>query len=555
MKILIASGSVIDLENLTDKRGARSTSQVYAINLAREFQERGIEVDSIASLMSIKGKDGITEEDLEKRRKRYDALELGEYDHAICTEQNGFERREPYFLEIVRKHTKGAVCTIADHDLGDGDEDLVLHARRSTNHRPGRSAWIGWAADPELFRPEKSDDTLTIFVDHKYYADARVDWTERLLAEATRFAVDYEAGRYRQIKGKTRARVVFLGPSGIEESRPPHIRDEKFGDDRRLFLARVAQSELAEIYRKTDIYIVTHSETMGLSTLEAALAGALIVSPVGFVRSELLYPLDHIEFGHSVDWQYALDRVDPSYSQILATEFSWNRLADRVLNAMDRSGAQSVDAATDDRAKTLSFDLGKGLGKLLGRPSPPASAEHPNQVRSFDLEQFKTEWRLSGFKIDKSSDRHGVRLISQPGEIKRMLTKTARKEPWPRLVSMNFIVRISQCPGLFVHIKNNKRDDSDCRIWLDLSEGRCARSVSKGGFADLYASLVPLGEGRFACSVTVVSDHSPLVRCEICVQKDFQMLLDAAAMELTFEHIEFRIIEEQEFLQTPWTEA
>lgn len=345
MKILIASGSVIDVDTLTDKSGTRSTSQVYAINLIREFKTLGINPTSMQSLSASRGKN-YSEENLATRRARYDALDFDRFDHAICTEQNGFENREPYFLEFVRRHTDGRVCTIADHDRGNGEEDLVLHARRDTGHRPGRSAWIGWAADSDLFRPEKLDDVLTIFVDHKYYIDPSTDWTERLLAGATQFAKEYEEGLYGYMGDKKKARVIFLGPDGIEEISPPEIRVRELGDNRREFLARVPQREIAAALNAADIYVVTHKETMGLATLEAAMAGALILAPRNFMRSELLYPLHHIEFDHAIDWHYALVRIDASYSRDLASEFTWPKLAARILDSMTNGDGDDVPALT-----------------------------------------------------------------------------------------------------------------------------------------------------------------------------------------------------------------
>ena len=64
--------------------------------------------------------------------------------------------------------------------------------------------------------------------------------------------------------------------------------------------ARIPYSQLAEEMRETDIFIAGHSESMGLSALEAAMSGSFLVLPVvwgkPFIKPDLVSDLHHEYF-------------------------------------------------------------------------------------------------------------------------------------------------------------------------------------------------------------------------------------------------------------------
>ena len=127
---------------------AKSTCDVYAANLYREFTAKGHEV-VFASSLAARPHD-CSEEESAKRIARYEKMEFPEADHAICLQQNGWKVREPIFFEKARAATKGLVCAICDHDnIIDGPQDILFTARRPVNS--GRARYAGWAADLDMF--------------------------------------------------------------------------------------------------------------------------------------------------------------------------------------------------------------------------------------------------------------------------------------------------------------------------------------------------------------------------------------------------------------------
>ena len=259
---------------------AKSTCDVYASNLYREFTARGHDV-VFASSLSARPRD-CSEEESAKRLGRYEKMDFPEADHAICLEQNGWKFRDTVFFEKARAATKGLICAICDHDqVIDGPQDILFTARRPVH--PARARYVGWAANPDMFASEKDPEWLTIFIDHKYDPSERYDDTEALLKSATAYAARLKDEDRLVGNPPRRVQVVFFSPDGLERIEPGEIRDVHLGNDRRSFYRRVPGPELAAWTRKTDIFVVTHGESMGLPVLENAMAGALVLAHEGFV--------------------------------------------------------------------------------------------------------------------------------------------------------------------------------------------------------------------------------------------------------------------------------
>ena len=83
-------------------------------------------------------------------------------------------------------------------------------------------------------------------------------------------------------------------------------------------------------YGKADIFIVTHSESMGLSVLESALSGALVITPKGYIKKELISPLHHIEVNGKIPWSTVLSELNVKKSVNMAKKYSWRNVAKAI---------------------------------------------------------------------------------------------------------------------------------------------------------------------------------------------------------------------------------
>jgi hypothetical protein len=470
---------------------AKSTCDVYASNLHREFTARGHEV-VFASSLSARPAD-CSEADSAKRLARYEKMDFPEADHAVCLEQNGWRYRDAIFFEKARAATKGLICAICDHDhVVDGPQDFVFTARRPVH--PSRARYIGWAAQPDVFTPDKDPEWLTIFIDHKYHAARKADETEALLKSATAYAARL-AGEGRLVGNPPRrVQVVFFSPDGIERIEPGDVRDIDLGTDRRTFYRRVPGPELAEWTRKTDIFVVTHGESMGLPVLENAMAGALILTREGFVKPDLLRSLAHHEYTsvEHINWDALVDDLDPERFRRRALHFTWAQVAERMLETF--SGREQESRAEPRRE-----------GDLLVAPPPPVADPRIARLGT---------WRTKNAVVQAHGDAE--RLTPAPGPV-HYLRRDLAKYPWPETFTLSFTVRPNGRDNLVVWLCG-QMDEERMEVRFDLAAAEACYGRTTNGWALLEATALRVGD-EVLCQVVAHSDWAPILRCYLLLMR------------------------------------
>jgi len=471
---------------------ARSTCDVYASNLFREFTARGHEV-VFASSLSARPRD-CSAEDNAKRVARYEKMEFPEADHAICLEQNGWRFREPIFFERARAATRGLICAICDHDqVVDGPQDILFTARRPLH--PSRARYVGWAADPKMFMPEKDSEWLTIFIDHKYDPTERFDDTEALLKSATAYAARLAAEGRKVGSPPRRVQIVFFSPEGIERIEPGEVRDIRLGNDRRSFYRRVPGPELAAWTRKTDIFVVTHGESMGLPVLENAMAGALLVAREGFVKPELLRSLEHREYRkvEQIDWESLVEDLNPAKFRRRASHFTWADTSQRMLDTL--SGRDLPQRLAPDRQ-----------GRLLLAPPQPVNEPGFTSLAGWWAHNVEIKPVAGAEQVVPTTDRrlHYVR-------------RDLRKYPWPETFTLTFTVRPNGRDDVAVWLCG-EFDDERAEVRFDLTTLEVRPGRTMNGWVLLDANAVRVGD-EILCQVIAQTDWAPLLRCYLLVAR------------------------------------
>jgi hypothetical protein len=480
---------------------ARTTCDVYARNLHREFTARGHEV-VFASSLSATPK-GQTPEAEAKRHLRYEAMEYPEADHAICLEQHGFKRREPVFIENVRKATKGLVCSICDKDHEIGPEDLLFTARRPA-YFPATARYVGWAADPAVFKPEKDPDWLTIFIDHKSNAFGRYDDTEAILKSATSYAATLAREGRKAGDPPRRVRVVFFSPNGLEEIDPTEVRDVDLGDDPRAFYRRVPAADLAAWIRKSDIFVVTHGESMGLPVLESAMAGALVVAGRGFIKPELLRSLGHYEYDRvdEIDWDRLSSELDPRLYRRRAMHFTWGAVAERMLQSLE-----GRDPPVNPPAKRF--------GDLL--VTQPVPVEDPGFASL-------AAWHVRSANVEQDAD--GERLVPTATRDTHYARLELYKKPWPQTFTLTFFARTDGVHDLRVWLSGETSDEK-AEVHFALGAATASERRTSGGWACLDAKAIRVDDWVL-CQMVVQSDWAARVRCSLIVARGNELTFEAA---------------------------
>jgi hypothetical protein len=133
---------------------------------------------------------------------------------------------------------------------------------------------LGWCADPHHCYPQ-NNDKFTIFVDHAHYAGS--DYTTVILNAC------------RALNEKYDFRVLIQTNNGVED-----LEISKLWHNEQYVRAnKIPWPEMMEAYRKTDLFCLTHIESAGLSSIEAAMCGARLLIPklngVSFINRALIH--------------------------------------------------------------------------------------------------------------------------------------------------------------------------------------------------------------------------------------------------------------------------
>jgi hypothetical protein len=314
MKLLIVGPDMRDLHKVKNFTG------VQAFYLARELRRRGVELcfvdgkhpDPLWQLSDIQGA----------------------YDHALALGLRWFTHRPAGCATILKTKVKGAVTQLHDGVVHSHLSEGMIGVDCTFMFRDDRTRmrdwvrycdryhYIGWAADPDVLYPEQRRDELRILLDHPYYKSGQPDITEAVTVDATMFAHTGSWQRYGYKTAKVR-RLVNGGAEDVTINDPPL----KMFDRRHVSFPDIAQE-----YRRTHIYCVTHKESVGLTCLELAYCGAFVVAPKGMIYQDRLETVRHIQYeGVRAPWGEVLPAIDIQQSRGLACEQTWDKVTDRML--------------------------------------------------------------------------------------------------------------------------------------------------------------------------------------------------------------------------------
>ena len=305
VKILVIVGG----ENHHHINTVIGTPSLYAFYLSREFRRLGHDV--VFSNIAGAGDD----------YTYYDSWEPPYADHAISCEQRTFANRHVACIRKLRERVTGCVATICDNNEITSHEDVVFYAVPA-REKPG-SKYIGWAADGDLIHPAQASvydrRYLRFLVDHAYHGThpSVQDRTPQIVAEIMSW-VDSHPDLDVFVRQFTTEGPVTL---------PTTANDRGYSCG---YLGAVAE------YCKADVFFVTHAESLGLSVIEAAMAGALIVTPQEFIRPQLLADIPHHCYSGKPNWDLILDHIDPLGIRASVAKYNrWREIAEIMIKTFE----------------------------------------------------------------------------------------------------------------------------------------------------------------------------------------------------------------------------
>ena len=201
-------------------------------------------------------------------------------------------------MQLCRRFS-GWVAQVYDGSMLDSAPvDITFTVRDDTWRyldNPGRlerhnrfNKHVGWAANQDLF-----DHSLSI------------------LMNLQRLTVPYEA------RTLTDDGLVTIEPGNISVT--PYRRTP------------VPATEFAAELRKSDVFIVTHPESLGLTVLEAAMCGALVLTPPDCLPPDRLALVNHMVIKSRIDWDEVIARVDRVKNAEKVQCHTWSAIAEKML--------------------------------------------------------------------------------------------------------------------------------------------------------------------------------------------------------------------------------
>ena len=306
--------------DMRDLRKVKNFTGVQAYYLAHELRKRGVDLCFI-------------------EHKRPDPLiyfasvDTTGCDHVLALGLRYFTHQPKGCAAILKKKVPGAVTMLHDGVVHNWwqpymhDVDCTFTFRddsarmRDWGDRFARkNHYIGWAADPDLLYPAQVSGELRLLVDHCYYKSGQPDRTEQITRDAVAFA---GSDLWRERYAVVRVRRLING--GAEDVRQHDQMAKAFDREHIPF------PNIAEEYRKASVYLVTHKESVGLTALEAAYCGALVVVPKGMLYQDRLLTIRALEYEGGVPWPDVLGSINTDEAAMFARRQSWARVVDRML--------------------------------------------------------------------------------------------------------------------------------------------------------------------------------------------------------------------------------
>lgn len=264
----------------------------------------------------------------------FDQLSVEGYDAVLALGLRYFSTVPTMIGENLKKRLyPGFLCQIHDGSRLDNDPvDITFTLKNNSDRYPlnsganryvrhhAQNVYIGWAADPALNYPDQDPNDLRILVDHTNYGPNPVDSTVKVLTEIKEMI---DSGLWQE-------RFKSVSVRRFDSGRVVDVDFDNLDNIIRYDRTAIPISEISKEHSRAHIFCVTHPESVGLVVLETAMAGALILSPEGFLPRDRLDTVRAIEWEENINWADVLDQIDITASRQKALENSWENVAKRI---------------------------------------------------------------------------------------------------------------------------------------------------------------------------------------------------------------------------------
>ena len=295
MKILILcyQANILVLDNAIDH--INNLSSIYSYFFKKYLQKKNVQID----IKDIKDNlDSINDT----------------WDHCFILVNRGSSVVNNF--SVLRNKITGKIFTICESNKYRGEEDFLIHYLGKSKPRCIK---VHWMADSEILIPQKDPKKIVILVDHKYYGknDSRIsklDKTEFILKSL----LDYK----NKNKFYNDKEIVI---KHIIANNVITINNEN--DFKNTFFKQgyaVSYGSIIKNYNECDIFVNTHFESMGLTVLECAMGGALILTFKDFLKDEFRKQVHNIVLDeNNINWEFIFSNINYELARNKVIKYSY----------------------------------------------------------------------------------------------------------------------------------------------------------------------------------------------------------------------------------------
>lgn len=198
---------------------------------------------------------------------------------------------------------------------------------------------IGWGADPRFCYPQQNPEVLTLLIDHSNRGNP-VDLSEKLSKAVYEFSKDKnKLANLNKKYNKNFKKIEVLRFSNEEfiEILNENNIQKKVNNTYNLG-KRISYPEFSSAYGKAHVFFVTHPESLGLSVLESAMSGALVVSPNSYINKDRLDIVRHIKIKDvNINWDEIFSKINIEESRNKVLDQTWENAFKKMINYLKRN--------------------------------------------------------------------------------------------------------------------------------------------------------------------------------------------------------------------------
>lgn len=322
MKILILCPGIIP-------KNRNEISSFYS--LCNYYIPRSLKKISTCDTLAIPEPEEIFHEDIKRIFATYN---FNDYDAIISLGLRYFSIIPANITSILRERYKGIICQYYDGARIKKDPVDITFTMKNDyfsswiKHwyvfNKGKNICIGWGADPSLNYPNQESNELRILVDHPNYAKNNLldKSVEILNSVNTLQKSNLWKNKYKSLKVRR-----FTSNEVIDH-------DFNSTSPEKYIPSQIPYKRICVEHCKSHIFLVTHPESLGLVVLETALAGALVVTPKGFISRDRLKTIRHYEYDKNINWAKVLEMINIKESRSSALKNSWDNVAKNIVDGL-----------------------------------------------------------------------------------------------------------------------------------------------------------------------------------------------------------------------------